>query len=53
MMDNIVQHHIRNKAMMLHDCQRNSADGRVGKHPPQRRWEGYVETFQYNQEFGE
>ncbi len=51
-MSNIVQHNIRNEAMMLQDFQRNSPDGRFRKHPPQGHWEGYVEKFQYNQEFG-
>jgi hypothetical protein len=38
--------------MMLQDFHRNSPYGRVGKHPPQGRWEGDVENFQYNQAFG-
>jgi hypothetical protein len=51
-MYNIVQNHIRNEAIMLQDFHRNSPDGRLGKHPLQGRWEGYMETFQYNQELG-
>jgi hypothetical protein len=43
-MYNIVQHNIRNEAIMLQDFHINSPDGRLGKHPPQGRWEGYVEA---------
>jgi hypothetical protein len=51
-MYNIVPHNIRNDAIMLQDFHINSPYGRLGKHPPQGRWEGYVEKFQYNQELG-
>jgi hypothetical protein len=52
-MDNILPHKIRNEAIMLQDFHRNSPDGRLGTHPPQGRWEGYVETFQYTQALNE
>ncbi len=51
-MYNIVPHNIRNEAIMLQDFHINSPYGRLDKHPPQGRWEGYVEKFQYNQELG-
>jgi hypothetical protein len=51
-MYNIPQHNLRNEALMLRDFHINSPYGRLGKHPPQGRWEGYVENFQYNQAFG-
>ena len=37
---------------MLRDFHRNSPDERVGKHPPQGRGEGDVESFEYDQAFG-
>jgi hypothetical protein len=51
-MYNIPQHNLRNEALMLRDFHINSSYGRLGKHPPQGRWEGYVENFQYNQALG-
>jgi hypothetical protein len=51
-MYNIPQHNLRNEALMLRDFHINSPYGRLGKHPPQGRWEGYVENFQYNQALG-
>jgi hypothetical protein len=47
-MYNLVPHNIRNKVIMLQDIHINSPDGRLGKHPLRRRWEGYMEKFQYN-----
>jgi hypothetical protein len=49
-MYNIVPHHIRNEAIMLQNFRINSPYGSLGKHPPQGRWEDYVEKFQYIQE---
>jgi hypothetical protein len=49
----ILPHHHWNAALMLQHCHINSPYGRLGEHPPQGRWEEYVENFQYNQKFGE
>jgi hypothetical protein len=51
-MYNIPQHNLRNEALMQRDFHINSPYGRLGKHSPQGRWEGYVENFQYNQALG-
>jgi hypothetical protein len=49
----ILPHHHWNAALMRQHCHINSPYGRLGEHPPQGRWEEYVENFQYNQKFGE
>ena len=41
--------HMRNEAIMLHDFQRNSPDGRLDKHSARGRGDGDVEQFPYNQ----
>jgi hypothetical protein len=51
-MYNILQHNLRNEALTLQDFHINSPYGRLGKHPPQGRWEGDVENFQYHLAFG-
>jgi hypothetical protein len=52
-MYNILQQNIRDETIMLQDFHINRPYGRLGKHPPQGRWEGYVENFQYNQALNE
>jgi hypothetical protein len=51
-MYNILQQNLRNEAIMLQDFHINRPYGRLGKHPPQGRWEGDVENFQYTQALG-
>jgi hypothetical protein len=49
---NILPHTLWNVALMLQNFHINSPYGRLGEHPPQGRWEGYVEKFQYNKSLG-
>ena len=50
-MYNIPQHNIWNEAIMLRDFHINRPYEWLGEHSPQGCWEGYVESFQYNQAF--
>jgi hypothetical protein len=52
MLPKFAKHKIRIWAIMLKNFHINSPNGRLAPHLAHGRWEGYVETFPYNQELG-